>query len=73
MKIDNLYKIADFLNEEGLSDDNLEIKIKLSDKNELNRLNDDIYYRNTERKENEITNVDEIHLKIYGTHFVFYS
>lgn len=65
VKLENIMKLSQFLNENGFANTNITINIGVKTPELLNRINEEIYFRNSNR-DNELKSVDEIIVNIGG-------
>ncbi len=70
VNIDELIKLSQFLVENDYHKKNVTVNFGIKTRELLNRINEDIYYRNTEKKE-ALKDVDEIILNINGITFKY--
>lgn len=70
INIDELIKLSQFLVENDYHKKNITVNFGIKTRELLNRINEDIYYRNTEKKET-LKDVDEIILNINGITFKY--
>lgn len=70
INIDELIKLSQFLIENDYHKKNITVNFGIKTRELLNRINEDIYYRNTEKKET-LKDVDEIILNINGITFKY--
>lgn len=69
-KIENLTKITEIINEEGLEGMNIEIKMHIPSKTLLNKINEEFFYRDGLTCDNEkIEDVDNIIININNVTF----
>lgn len=70
IKLDDLVKISKLLSDNGYADVDMEICINVPSDKLLNKINEDLYYRNkTEDKPSFVENVDEINLVVNNIKF----
>ena len=71
VKLEDIVKLSQILNENGFA--NKDITINIGDKTPemLNRINEEIYFRNS-NKENNLKIVDEIILNVGGYKYKYY-
>lgn len=73
LKLNDLIKISELLAENNFNNKNITITIDVKTKELLNKINEDIYYRNDVNENNPpIKEVDEIVLNINGTTFKYF-
>jgi hypothetical protein len=71
VKIEDIMKLSKFLSENGFADKDITINIGVKTPEMLNRINEEIYFRNS-NKENELKTVDEIILNVGGYTYKYY-
>lgn len=71
VKIEDIMKLSKFLSENGFTDKDITINIGVKTPEMLNRINEEIYFRNS-NKENELKSVDEIILNVGGYTYKYY-
>lgn len=71
VKIEDIIKLSKFLSENGFADKDITINIGVKTPEMLNRINEEIYFRNS-NKENELKSVDEIILNVGGYTYKYY-
>lgn len=71
VKIEDIMKLSKFLSENGFADKDITINIGVKTPEMLNRINEEIYFRNS-NKENELKSVDEIILNVGGYIYKYY-
>jgi hypothetical protein len=71
VKIEDIMKLSKFLSENGFADKDITINIGVKTPEMLNRINEEIYFRNS-NKENELKSVDEIILNVGGYTYKYY-
>ena len=71
VKIEDIIKLSKFLSENGFVDKDITINIGVKTPEMLNRINEEIYFRNS-NKENELKSVDEIILNVGGYTYKYY-
>jgi hypothetical protein len=71
VKIEDIMKLSKFLSENGFAYKDITINIGVKTPEMLNRINEEIYFRNS-NKENELKSVDEIILNVGGYTYKYY-
>ena len=69
LKSDDLEKIAALLSDNGYKDSNITIVINARTKDILDRVNEDLFYRNNQ--EGTPPDVNEVNVDINGIHFKY--
>lgn len=70
-KLENIIKLSEILKQNDFSNVNMEIIFKIKNIELLNRINEDIYYKNKTNDTPPIKHVDEIVLNINGIKFKY--
>lgn len=71
VKLDDIVKLSQILNENGFANKDITINIGVKTPEMLNRINEEIYFRNS-NKENNLKIVDEIILNVGGYKYKYY-
>lgn len=71
VKLDDIIKLSQILNENGFANKDITINIGVKTPEMLNRINEEIYFRNS-NKENNLKIVDEIILNVGGYKYKYY-
>lgn len=71
VKLEDIVKLSQILNENGFANKDITINIGVKTPEMLNRINEEIYFRNS-NKENSLKIVDEIILNVGGYTYKYY-
>lgn len=71
VKLEDIVKLSQILNENGFANKDITINIGVKTPEMLNRINEEIYFRNS-NKENSLKIVDEIILNVGGYKYKYY-
>ena len=71
VKLEDIIKLSKILNENGFTNSDITINIGVKTSEILNRINEEIYFRNSS-KEHELKTVDEIILNVGGFTYKYY-
>jgi hypothetical protein len=71
VKLEDIVKLSQILNENGFANKDITINIGVKTPEMLNRINEEIYFRNS-NKENSLKVVDEIILNVGGYKYKYY-
>jgi hypothetical protein len=71
VKLEDIVKLSQILNENGFANKDITINIGVKTPEMLNRINEEIYFRNS-NKENNLKIVDEIILNVGGYKYKYY-
>lgn len=71
IKLEELIKLATILKENDYSNKNIEVVIKVKTNELLNKINEEIYFKNKTENSSPLTHVDEIILNINGIKFKY--
>jgi hypothetical protein len=71
VKLEDIVKLSQMLNENGFANQDITINIGVKTPEMLNRINEEIYFRNS-NKENNLKIVDEIILNVGGYKYKYY-
>jgi hypothetical protein len=71
VKLEDIVKLSQILNENGFANKDITINIGVKTPEMLNRINEEIYFRNS-NKENNLKIVDEIILNVGGYTYKYY-
>ena len=71
VKLEDIVKLSQILNENGFANKDITINIGVKTPEMLNRINEEIYFRNI-NKENNLKIVDEIILNVGGYKYKYY-
>lgn len=71
VKLEDIVKLSQILNENGFANKDITINIGVKTPEMLNRINEEIYFRNS-NKDNNLKIVDEIILNVGGYKYKYY-
>lgn len=71
VKLDELIKLSTILKENDFSNKNLEIIVNVKSSELLNKINEEIYFKNKTDNSPPLTHVDEIILNMNGIKFKY--
>lgn len=71
VKLEDIVKLSQILNENGFANKDITINIGVKTPEMLNRINEEIYFRNS-NKEDNLKIVDEIILNVGGYKYKYY-
>lgn len=71
VKLEDIVKLSQILNENGFANKDITINIGVKTPEMLNRINEEIYFRNS-NKENNLKIVDEIIINVGGYKYKYY-
>jgi hypothetical protein len=71
VKLEDIIKMSTLLSENGFSDKNIEVILKLKTNELLNKINEDIYYKNKTSDSPPLSHTDEIILNVNGITFKY--
>lgn len=71
VKLEDVIKMSTLLSENGFSDKNIEVILKVKTNELLNKINEDIYYKNKTNDSPPLGHTDEIILNVNGITFKY--